>query len=938
MGATIEVAGGALLDDKFRPPDMPSLERHRVLESLRPAVEHPLTLVIAPAGSGKTTTLVQYVESSDLDYAWYRAERTESHPEQLLQHLEHALRPLIGGLPSGWTDAADAGRALHAVDGQPRTLLVIDDLHELRGTPAEGALQHLISHLPDWLGVLAATRHSPAMNLSQLRLSGQLVEISGDVLRWRTWEVERLFREFYREPLRPEDAAHLTVRTEGWVAGLQLFHLASAELPVARRSQLIEQLHARPGLVRDYLAQNVLDRLPSDLVEFMVDTCVLGRLEPALCDQLCGRMDSQSYLAELNERKLFTLPREDGNGYRYHEVLRAYLDRALQERDGPAATSRRYRRAGDLLEEAGAAAEALYAYARAESWAQAARLLGNGFATRDPETHVIQRLPDWFVSSDPWLQLARARALLGDGRIESAVEAYRSAEEQSRTSATALTCRRERAAVHEWLGPHQPRLTTLTGILRSAVGEQPRDAVELALQDGSANGLLVASTAALLAGSIDQARQLARRATSRTDAEVLTLAAGRVLEHLADLAGGRSADPADVLSAAASFEQLDLPWLARLARAIAGSQTGTPVPETEAFLEVLEQHEDPWGPPMVALAAGIASVIRGEPQLQWLVRAGARFHELGASTLEVWAYAWRAFGTAYLVGEQALPTVQQARRAARSVGVPGAEAVAEFAMTLTGEGDDSEARAHALADELGLALPSLREPVPEGRSFTRVTCFGGLSLVLEGREVDVDELKPQARSALALLVLQGGKPIHRERLTEALWPGEDPAVANRRLQVLVSTLRRHLEPQAEAGNWTYLLRKGEAYVLAFPDDVQRDVSEFDAAIEDALRARTAGDVDGEQRALELAFGLYDGELLPEAGPADWIVDERDRYCSRFVRVAQLLAARYAEEGRFDRCIDACLAGLEVDRYRSRLWTLLAAAHRGTGDPAAAART
>lgn len=942
MGTTVDTwAGSRFLHAKFQLPDLPSLPRHRVLESIRSGSNKPFTLVVAPAGSGKTTALAQFARSSGVPCAWYRAERTESDPRHLLRHLEHALVGVVPDLPGGWGSAEEAQQALGGVAERRRTLLVIDDLHELRGTPAEATLEKLVTQLPPWLGIATATRHSPGMNLTKLRLSGQLAEITGDDLRWRTWEVERLYRDFYREPLRPEDAAQLTLRTEGWAAGLQLFHLASAELPVARKSKLIEQLHSRPGWVRDYLTRNVLDRLPPELFDFLVDTCVLGRLEPELCDALRGRNDSSVHLAELDERRLFTIPREDGNGYRYHEVLRAYLEHALRERDGAVGVRRRYWRAGRLLDEVGASPEALYAYTRAESWGDAARLLGKGRVLRsDTESHVLPLLPDWFVSSDPWLGLARARALLGDGQLESAVTAYRKAEENFGSAPDAETCRRERTSVQQWLDPRELPAHAATDHLRAAVRRDPAAIRDQSQRSDVPADLLVGSVSALLAGDMDGARRLARTASAHTENEMFAIVAARTLEHIADLAAGRPTDPHDMLTAAATLEQLDLPWMARLARAIAGAQTGAPAAEVESLLDVLRDHDDPWGPPLVALVAGIAFVIRGEPQLAWLIEAAARFHELAAGTLEAWSRAWWALGSAYDGGSEALPRAEQAIVSARSSGVPGAEAIAELAVAVTSGDEAARSRAQHLATNLGMQLP-YPSPDPaqdDPHAPSRLSCFGGFSMILEGRAIDAQRMKPQARNALCLLALEAGTPVHRERLSEAIWPGEDGTVVKRRIQVLVSTIRRKLEPDATAGDWTYLIRRGEAYMLELPPGTQSDIAEFDEALARAERARSAGRREEERQALERAFELYKGELLPEIGPAEWVIEPRERYRHRFAQLVQALAPLQAERGQEARCTDTLRAGLEADRYRSRLWELLVHAYEQIGDPAAAART
>ena len=97
-------------------------------------------------------------------------------------------------------------------------------------------------------------------------------------------------------------------------------------------------------LLREYLAQNVLFGLPEDLREFLVDTCVLGRLSGPLCDRLRGTTGSGALLDELARRSVFTVPVEDAeDAFRYHEVLRQHLDRMLVEAIGEAEARREAR-------------------------------------------------------------------------------------------------------------------------------------------------------------------------------------------------------------------------------------------------------------------------------------------------------------------------------------------------------------------------------------------------------------------------------------------------------------------------------------------------------------------------------------------------------------------------------------------------------------------
>ena len=190
--------GQSVLGAKVRIPRIKALARERLDELLTSVWDHRLALVVAPAGSGKTTLLAQFAAASGVPVAWYRAEPADASAEAAVAHLERGLVSALG-LPGGWKTVDDAIEALDGWRGE-RALVAVDDLHALWGTEAEATLERLLSHLPPGVVMVAATRRAPGFNLSRLRVSGELFEIGPEELRFRSWEVERLFLEFYDAP------------------------------------------------------------------------------------------------------------------------------------------------------------------------------------------------------------------------------------------------------------------------------------------------------------------------------------------------------------------------------------------------------------------------------------------------------------------------------------------------------------------------------------------------------------------------------------------------------------------------------------------------------------------------------------------------------------------------------------------------------------------
>jgi len=130
-----------------------------------------------------------------------------------------------------------------------------------------------------------------------------------------------------------------------------------------------------------------------------------------------------------------------------------------------------------------------------------------------------------------------------------------------------------------------------------------------------------------------------------------------------------------------------------------------------------------------------------------------------------------------------------------------------------------------------------------------------------------------------------------------------------------------------------ILRHGEAYKLALPDG-EVDLIEFDLAISRARGARAAGDGPTALEAYRRALDLYRGELLPEDGPAEWVVFERERYRSAATEAAQLTGEMFLENNELESAALVCARGLQIDRHCDRLWQTRIRAHELAGEAAA----
>ncbi len=953
---------------KIRVPAPEALPRARLEARLAEAWRHRLTLVVAPAGSGKTTLVARFAAEADAPVGWYRAETWDADEASFVRHVEAALVGAMPGLTGRWSTVEDVAKALDTRPA-PAAALVIDDGHALEGTAAEAALGRLVDYAPPWLAIVVAGRMPPSINLPRLRVSGELLELGQDDLRFRAWEVEQLFRDVYHDPVPPADLAVLARRTEGWAAGLQLFHLATRGRSVEERRRVLGGPGSSGRLLREYLAQNVLSGLPEDLRQFLLQTCVLGRLSGSLCDRLLETTGSGALLDELARRSVFTVPVEDAeDAYRYHEVLRQHLDRMLVEACGEAEARARHARAGRLLEAEGALSEALRAYCRAEDW-DAVRLLLGGQGERLAETARtgwVDAVPPAIERHDPWVTLAAARRARNEGRWQAALDGYLRAESMFGPSRAADAPRRERLAVAAWMDPAALQPPDAAGTLRAGLVREPAGAARDASRLDDRAAPVVRALLALAGGEVAVARRQLAAIAEAGDAGPGAGAVARLGAVVAGRLAGDAWDARALDQAVEAAERAGWPWLARFGRALGtrlggamdpSGADGTAGGSRDPGHSPGDAGQDPWAPALLLLAEAWADTNDPERRLVAAEGAATAFRRLGSGVLEAWARGVAAMASASLGSQDAADAALVAESAGRTAGTQGPRMLAYAALA---EADDARSdeyalMAEAISADLGLALPRPSGAARAGEGLrvdgagvpdatgaaqdsagprARIRTLGGFALEVAGRPIPLDGAKPRVRTLLRLLAVHAGAPVHREVLQDALWPDADAIAGARSLHVALSALRRLLDEVAGPIGGDLVERDGDAYRLAIPSDAV-DVGRFDRAIADARAARSRGEMAGE--ALAQAVELYGGDLLPEEGPAEWVVARRDHYREAAVEAARGLAEASLLAGDSATAVRACRFGLELDRYQDALWRVLIEARERAGDPGAASR-
>jgi LuxR family maltose regulon positive regulatory protein len=419
--------------------------RGDLLAALDHAVAGKVTIISAPAGSGKTSLLRAWADRPGRPHrlAVVQVQRDQRDAQQFWLALLGAVRQASGTTrdqpPTGTPDFD--GRAMvdrvlsELAEARGDITLVIDDLHELTSPDALAQLTRLLVNLPPNVHAILATRRDLRLRLQQLRLAGELAEIRAADLRFSERETRELL-DASGIALSEAGAALLHQRTEGWAAGLRLAAISLADHPDPER--FVAEFSGSDRTVAEYLIAEMLERQPDDVVDLLLRTSLLDRVNGELADLLTGHPGSEGILLELEDANAFVISLDPGRTwFRYHhlfaDLLRLELRRTLPE-EVPAL----HRRAAAWFAEQGQMAEAIRHTQAAGDWPEAARLLADhSFSLMlDGQTQTIQALLQAFPPGADHAELALVRAMVDvvQGRLDEAAAHLAVAETYAETA------------------------------------------------------------------------------------------------------------------------------------------------------------------------------------------------------------------------------------------------------------------------------------------------------------------------------------------------------------------------------------------------------------------------------------------------------------------------------------------------------------------------
>jgi LuxR family maltose regulon positive regulatory protein len=374
----------AIAVTKFDPTPQRShlIFRPRLTASLHDQRDARLTLVVAPAGYGKTTLLTEWhrqLREQGLMVGWLTLDADDSDASHVLKCLALALAK------AGVSRAAKLAVSSHLVNASVKqhlttllnliaaaredVILILDEFEHLPQSVATGVFLPLIEKGPANLHLVIASRETPPLPVASLRSLGHLHAVEAEELRFDQSEVQSIFGGAATN----RELKLLVDQTSGWPVAVQL--LRGVWTNQERRDQVLRDMETLDDTLTDYLSEQVFSSLPQDLFDALVHLSPVDRLSPGIMEFMTGSDGNWSRLLEADALTPFLTPLDAKlKVYRPHPIIRAYFKGRLDQQAGNIRKPV-YRRAAEWYASAGRLVSAVSSARLADEVELAGRLI-----------------------------------------------------------------------------------------------------------------------------------------------------------------------------------------------------------------------------------------------------------------------------------------------------------------------------------------------------------------------------------------------------------------------------------------------------------------------------------------------------------------------------------------------------------------------------------
>ncbi len=416
-----------LLATKIQLPPIQTtyLPRPRIEALLNDAITHPLTVISAPAGYGKTTAIIQWLRSQHDAYSWLALDDMDNDPARFWRYFTATLSFSPMQLPYRPDIYRYLDNMLNQIAESAHPIfLILDDVHVIHQHDIHHALAYVVEHTPPNFHIILSSRTDMPFSIAHLRARGNVAEIHSDDLRFTLPESIQYLREIHHLDISDHDIQELFKRTDGWCAALLMAVLSWQSMP--KKGSVIHEFSGHHRYMVSFLADVVLAHETEQVRGFLTSIAVLQRFNVELCMAVTGYADASALLEYIEKANLLVIPLDESHTwYRLHPLMSEYLQSLLQRTD-PQSVRDLLQHAMEWFAGHGYDEEAIHYALAAQAYCSAIPLIIRYAPTKIVHGEMLtlfqwlNAIPQPLLLSHPQLTLLLATILINNGQLDDA--------------------------------------------------------------------------------------------------------------------------------------------------------------------------------------------------------------------------------------------------------------------------------------------------------------------------------------------------------------------------------------------------------------------------------------------------------------------------------------------------------------------------------------
>jgi LuxR family maltose regulon positive regulatory protein len=301
----------------------------RIKSSMSEVLDYPLTILEAPMGYGKTTSVKEQLMQYDVNVIWLSiydnslSSFWNGFCQLLSNSNESASIDLLKlEMPNDSVSRMTALNIIENIEFPENLIIVIDDYHLVECTETNKLLEFFIKSEVLELHFVLTVRYTNFQNLEELKLKGYLLHIEKETFEFSPKDIIGYYKQCGIS-LKNKEAEELYNFTEGWISALYLLMLNFMD----------EGSFSHTTNIYKLIEKAVYMPFSQEIKDFLITMCIFDSFTLEQATYIWGSENTEKFLFEIINKNAFVKYNVKTKTYQMHNIFTNFLKEVLESKN-----------------------------------------------------------------------------------------------------------------------------------------------------------------------------------------------------------------------------------------------------------------------------------------------------------------------------------------------------------------------------------------------------------------------------------------------------------------------------------------------------------------------------------------------------------------------------------------------------------------------------